>query len=126
VGFGLGIERLLLLLDAVGLAPAPQGPDAYAIVPDAADAPRVLPVLDALRAEGVSVLMHAGGGSMKSQFKRADASGARVALIFGADELVQGQVAVKPLRAAPGEPPAAQRLQPLAEVRAWARDLRDA
>jgi histidyl-tRNA synthetase len=45
------------------------------------------------------VLMNAGGGSMKSQFKRADASGAQHALIFGADELASGELTLKPLRA---------------------------
>jgi hypothetical protein len=54
---------------------------------------------EALRAAGVKVQMHAGTGegmgSMKSQFKKADGSGARYALIFGADELAQGCVAVK-------------------------------
>jgi histidyl-tRNA synthetase len=79
--------------------------------------------LDALRAQGVSVLMHAGGGSMKSQFKRADASGAAFALIFGADELAAGQVAIKPLRAGEG---AAQFTRELAEAASWARELRTA
>jgi histidyl-tRNA synthetase len=59
---------------------------------------------------------------MKSQFKKADASGARFALIFGADELAQGTVAVKPLRAGGGE----QRLCALANVAAWAGSLLDA
>jgi histidyl-tRNA synthetase len=69
------------------------------------------------------VVQHAGGkdgqGSMKSQFKKADASGARFALVFGGDEWAQGMVAVKPLRAGGGE----QRLQPLTEVATWAADL---
>jgi histidyl-tRNA synthetase len=62
-----------------------------------------------LRAQGVSVQMHApansaeGMGSFKSQFKKADGSGARFALIFGGDELAAGKVAVKPLRAGGGE-----------------------
>jgi histidyl-tRNA synthetase len=75
-------------------------PHAYAVCPAAA-LPRRWPLIEALRAAGVSVLMHAGKdswGSMKSQFKKADASGARHALIFGADELARGEVAVKPLR----------------------------
>jgi len=93
--------------------------DAYAVIPDAAALPQVLPVLEALRAEGLAVQMHAGGGSMKSQFKKADASGARYALVFGADELSQGQVTLKPLREA-GE----QSLQPLADVKHWAGLLR--
>ncbi|MFN9507099.1 MAG: ATP phosphoribosyltransferase regulatory subunit, partial [Rubrivivax sp.] len=125
VGFGLGIERLLLLLEAV-VPPAPAAvPDAYAVVPDSETAPLVLPVLEQLRASGLSVLMHAGGGSMKSQFKRADASGARVALIFGADELAAGQVAVKPLRQADGSG-AAQQLLPLSNAAEWAQTLRNA
>jgi histidyl-tRNA synthetase len=65
---------------------------------------------------------------MKSQFKKADASGARFALIFGADELQQGMVAVKPLRAPhPGEITTdvpKQALQPLADVALWANRLR--
>jgi hypothetical protein len=68
--------------------------------------------------------MHAGGkdgqGSFKSQFKKADASGARHALIFGADELAQGMVTVKPLRDAT----AAQVQRPLAELASWGPGLR--
>jgi histidyl-tRNA synthetase len=80
----------------------------------------VLVVLEQLRDQGLAVLMHAGGGSMKSQFKRADASGARHALIFGADELQQGLVAVKSLR----DPAAGQTNQSINQVPAWAAQLR--
>ena len=72
-----------------------------------------------MRAAGVAVLMHAGGGSMKSQFKRADASGARYALVFGADELAQGQVTVKALRNAD----VAQRTLALSAIGQWAESL---
>jgi histidyl-tRNA synthetase len=127
IGFGLGIERLLLLIQELGL-PVPGGaPDAYAVIPDAAALPLALPVLEALRATGLAVQMHAAGkdgqGSMKSQFKKADASGARYALVFGGDELAQGLVAVKPLRAGEGT---VQQLRPLAEAAAWAAELRNA
>ena len=123
VGFGLGIERLLLLLEAVK-APMPEAPpDAYALVLDLTALPIVLPVLETLRAAGLAVVMHAGGGSMKSQFKRADASGARHALIFGADEMSRGEVALKPLRASTPSP---QTSLPLADVAAWAERLRNA
>jgi histidyl-tRNA synthetase len=102
VGWALGMERILELLKEQGRLPEPPTPDAYAVVPDAAALPRVMPLLRALRQAGARVQMHAAGaegmGSMKSQFKKADASGARFALIFGADELAQGQVALKPLR----------------------------
>ncbi|MBC7939642.1 MAG: histidine--tRNA ligase [Chitinophagaceae bacterium] len=127
VGFGLGIERLLLLLEAVGVPDVPDVPDAYAVVPDPASLPRVMPVLEALRAAGLAVVMHAAGkdgqGGMKAQFKRADASGARHALVFGADELAQGMVAVKPLRESAGSA-AAQTLRPLATPATWADSLR--
>ena len=121
------MERILELLKTQGLLPAPPVPDAYAIVPDAAALPVVLPVLRALRRAGVAVQMHTAGvegmGSMKSQFKKADASGARFALIFGSDEVAQGQVAVKPLRLVDGQPDD-QRSESLALAAEWAASLR--
>lgn len=122
VGFGLGIERLLLLIQELGLPVPGAAPDAYAVVPDATLLPQVMRVLEPLRAAGVSVQMHSGGGSMKSQFKKADASGARYALVFGPDELAQGMVTLKPLRDAA----AAQSLRPQADAAAWAHELRTA
>ncbi len=122
IGFGLGMERLLLLLQAIGVPVPDAAPDVYAVLPDAAALPQALVLLDALRRAGVSVLMHAGGGSLKAQFKKADASGARHALVFGSDELAQGQVVVKPLRDAA----AAQVLRPLGGVADWAHELRNA
>ena len=126
VGWGMGIERVLELLQECGIAHPATAPDAYAVLPDAASAAAAVATIEALRAAGVAVLVHAAGkdgpGSMKSQFKRADASGARHALVFGADERAQGMVTVKPLR----EAGAAQRLRPLAEVASWAQELRNA
>ena len=126
IGFGLGIERLLLLMQELQLPVPDAAPMAYAVIPDAAALPRALALLEALRSHGVAVQMHAAGkdglGSMKSQFKKADASGARFALVFGADELAQGMVALKPLRAEG----TAQLLRPLAQVAAWAHELRAA
>ncbi|MGM9488407.1 histidine--tRNA ligase [Ideonella sp. YS5] len=120
VGFGLGIERLLLLIQELGL-PVPSGaPDAYAVVAEPTALAQVLPVLEALRAEGVAVQMHAGGGNMKAQFKKADASGARFALVFGGDELARGMVGVKALRDAGTE----QAERPLADASSWAQTLR--
>ncbi len=102
VGWALGMERILELLKEQGRLPEAPVPDVYAVVPDAAAMDRVMPVLRGLRQRGLKVQMHAAGaegmGSMKSQFKKADGSGARTALIFGEQELAQGQVAVKPLR----------------------------
>ncbi len=123
VGWALGVERVLELLKEQGAETAQPVPDAYAIIPDAAALPQAMTVLQALRAAGVSVLMHAGTGegmgSMKSQFKKADASGARHALIFGADELARGEVTVKALRDGAG----AQTGHPLGQVADWAPRL---
>ena len=125
VGWALGVERVLELLQESGQAVPPLAPDAYAVVPDAAALPLALRTLQTLRAAGVSVQMHAssgadGMGSMKSQFKKADASGARFALIFGETELASGCVAVKPLRAGKAEAASEQILHPLADAAAWA------
>jgi histidyl-tRNA synthetase len=88
----------------------------YAIVPDAAALPVVFKTIQILRAQGMSVQMHAGSGegmgSMKSQFKKADGSGAQFALIFGGDELARGDVTLKALRDGAG----AQEAVPLADV----------
>ncbi len=122
VGFGLGLERLLLLLETLGTAMDLPVPDAYAIVPSAQGLGLVMQTLETLRAAGVSVVLHPGQGSMKSQFKKADASGARLALIFGEDELTRGEVGLKPLREE-GQP---QSIRKLAEVASWAHELRNA
>ncbi|UDF34925.1 UNVERIFIED_ORG: histidine--tRNA ligase [Shinella sp. XGS7] len=119
VGFGMGMERMLLLLEEVGVAPAAPVPDAYAVVPSAQGLPQVMVVLEALRAAGVSVVLHPGQSSMKSQFKKADASGAAHALVFGEDELARGEVAIKPLRDAS----ASQFSRSLAQVADWAAEL---
>ncbi len=122
IGFGLGVERLLLLLQELSVPVPSSAPDVYAVIGDSAALPRAMVVLDALRSAGVSVQMHAGGGSMKSQFKKADSSGARHALIFGPDELARGEVAIKPLRDADGN----QSSRPLDQVTAWAGELLNA
>ncbi|WP_353132344.1 histidine--tRNA ligase [Limnohabitans sp.] len=122
VGWALGVERVLELLKEQGTLPEVVGPDVYAIVPDAAALPVVFKTIQILRAQGVSVQMHAahgmaageGMGSMKSQFKKADGSGAQFALIFGGDELARGEVTLKSLRDGAG----AQEAVPLADVAA--------
>ena len=123
VGWGMGIERVLDLVEQLGSAPAPVPPLVYAVVPEAAAMAPATMLADRLRAHGVSVLLHAAGkdghGSMKSQFKKADASGARVALVFGADELARGVVSVKHLRLA--DVPQVERS--LVDVATWAAEL---
>jgi histidyl-tRNA synthetase len=129
VGWALGVERVLELIKEQGGTIEIPVPDAYAVIQEAAALPMALQVLQALRAAGVSVQMHAGSsveglGSMKSQFKKADGSGARFAVIFGATELVQGSVAVKLLRGENAGVAQVQTLQPLNNVAAWANTLR--
>ena len=129
VGWALGVERVLELIKEEGAFTPPLMPDAYAVVPEASALPMVLKTLQALRSAGIRVQMHASGApegvdSMKSQFKRADASGARYALVFGAAELAGGSVAVKPLRLEPAGSRPVQVLQPLDSVAAWADTLR--
>lgn len=102
VGWSIGIERVLELLKEQGKLPPPQELDAYAIVADTAYLVQVLPILTTLRRLGVRIQLQTstaqGMPSLKSQFKKADASGARYALVFGADEMAAQALAVKPLR----------------------------
>ena len=128
VGWALGVERVLELLKEQGASAVVGASDVYAIVPDAASLPRVLPVLQQLRAMAISIQMHApansneGMGSMKSQFKKADSSGASFALIFGPDELTQNQVTIKNLRDGQG----AQRTESLINISDWGHSLQSA
>ncbi len=129
VGWALGVERVLDLIREQGTPVKVPVPDAYAVIPDAAAWPVASRALQALRAAGVSVQMHAGSaegmGSMKSQFKKADGSGARFALIFGQAELEAGQVAVKTLRGEKSDAAQGQVLQPLDAIPSWAQGLRN-
>lgn len=97
-GFAIGIERMILLLAAAGTRVDP-ALTAYVVHAGEAAAPLARQMAESLRDGGHSVIVHAGGGSFKSQMKRADASGAQVALIIGEDEAAAGTVAIKPLRA---------------------------
>ncbi len=128
VGWALGIERVLDLMAEQGNGPAPPVADVYAVIPDASAWPIAFKTMQALRSLGVSVQMHAssseGLGSMKSQFKRADASGARHALVFGATELAAGSVIVKPLREATGPNAVGQTEEFLADIAVWGTRLK--
>ena len=123
VGWGMGIERVLELLKVQGRSNGVAPPDAYAIISEGTGLPVAMQCLQALRTAGVSIQMHAstpeGMGSMKSQFKRADASGARYAIIFGSDEVAQGYVTIKSLRDGTGE----QFTRPLSQPMQWAKSL---
>ncbi|MBB6579738.1 histidyl-tRNA synthetase [Comamonas odontotermitis] len=125
VGWGMGIERVLELIKELNIQWQRPSIDAYAILPDASLLPQAMRVVQSLRSEGISVQMHGaataeGMGSMKSQFKKADASGAHCALIFGGDEMQRGMVTVKQLRDGAG----AQAEHAIENVAGWAQLLR--
>jgi histidyl-tRNA synthetase len=117
VGFAMGMERLVLLLrEKDALAAANTGADVY-VVAVGDDAQRAaLSAVEAIRDRRpqLRIVQHAGGGSFKSQMKRADRSGARVALIWGEDEVAAATVTLKPLRG--GEGTAAQHSVPCGEL----------
>ncbi len=130
IGWAMGVERVLELVKEQGIAIPDLAADAYAVIPDIAALPQAMLCASQLRAAGVAVHMHSSSpgadgqpsmGSFKSQFKKADGSGARYALIFGADELALGEVSVKPLRTGLGL--AEQRNFALADVAALAAAL---
>lgn len=95
-GFAMGLERLLSLLEAKG--EWNDGPVMHAYVMNQNQTGWALRVAETLRTAGLRVILHAGEGSFKSQFRRADASGARYAVILGDTEWAQQRVALKPLR----------------------------
>ncbi|WP_054285909.1 histidine--tRNA ligase [Gulbenkiania mobilis] len=98
IGFGMGLERVLLLLEAKGRLPETQGTDVYLVHQGEGSALYAMQLAQALRTAGIRVVMHCGEGSFKSQMRKADASGAAVAVIVGEDEIRTGTAVVKPLR----------------------------
>jgi histidyl-tRNA synthetase len=101
VGFAMGVERLVLLLDAAGVVPdsIARRVDAYLIAAGDVQS-NALELGEMLRAACPNLRLqnHCGGGSLKSQIKKADKSGAVLALILGEDEVAAGEVAIKFLR----------------------------
>jgi histidyl-tRNA synthetase len=96
-GFAMGVERLLALIQETSRQPPPL-PDVYLVHSGADATPLAWRVAELMRDADLEVVLHAGGGSFKSQMKKADASGARFAAIIGDDEAARQQVALKPLR----------------------------
>ena len=113
-GFAMGVERLLVMMSEAGLLPAPDAPDVYLVNVGEAAARYAPLAAEKLRDAGLDVIMHGGGGSFKSQMKKADASLARFAVLIGDDEMAENQVTVKPLRGEfvqeRGQPPEQQRM----------------
>ncbi len=96
-GFGIGLERVFLLMQECGIE-ASNSPDVYLVNVGDVASKAALAIAEALRDSGLSVNLHAGGGSFKSQMKKADQSGAPYALILGDDEVAANEVCLKPLR----------------------------
>ena len=103
VGFAIGVERLLDLCEQSSQFTAQPECQVYMIHQGADEQRLAAKVAEDLRDAGMRVIVHAGSSGFKSQFKRADASGARVAVIIGPDELAAQSASVKWLRAAGDE-----------------------
>ncbi len=112
IGFGMGVERVLLVLEQNGVAQI-HATDAYVVHDDFITANAMA---EELRDAGKSVTVHAGGGKFGAQMKRADTCGAVFALVLGADEIANGTVSVK--RLATGEQHAVSRAELLAAISA--------
>lgn len=100
IGFAMGMERLLLLLEQLDDLPIEGGADVYMILVGTEAEKQGMRLAEAIRNEldGIKLQVNCGGGSFKSQFKKADKSGAEFALILADDELSRGEVSVKPLK----------------------------
>ncbi|AWN17729.1 histidine--tRNA ligase [Salinisphaera sp. LB1] len=98
-GFAMGVERVVALMEAQGVALDDVAPQAYLVHTGDAASARVPALAERLRdaLPGLRLRVHAGGGSFKSQFKKADKSGARLALVFGDDEAANDTLQIKPL-----------------------------
>ena len=100
IGFAMGAERLLLLREALELQPGVQSlPSVFVLATGDAALQQALILAESMRNEQEwTVVVNTAGGSFKSQFKKADKSGARIAVILGEDELLNQMVTVKDLR----------------------------
>ncbi|MCI3923669.1 histidine--tRNA ligase [Paenibacillus sp. TRM 82003] len=98
VGFGLGMERLLLVLEKQGAQlPEAPAPDVYFVALGEAAEARIVPLLNEARARGIVAEKDYGGRKMKTQLKSADRLAARYAAILGDDELARGEIVLKSL-----------------------------
>ena len=109
IGFAIGVERVIECLTQAGQIDIAAHTDVYVVHQGGATAMRAFNAAERLRDAGLDVICHAGVASMKSQMKRADASGAEFAVIIGETELASDSATVKALRA----PASEQRIVPL-------------
>lgn len=99
-GFALGTDRLVDLIGITGQVVAEAAPDAYVAVLSEDLREAAQGVAETLRDAGLSAVLHCGGGSLKSQMRRADRSGACAVVLIGSEEWATGEASVKPLRGA--------------------------
>ncbi len=111
MGFAMGVERLLALLQEDGMKPPAAPLDVYVVHQGEQAQVVAWQAAELLRDAGVRVLLHCGGGSFKSQMKKADSSGAVCAVIIGDDEAAANAVTLKPLRGGEQERVAMTELQ---------------
>lgn len=97
VGYAIGIERILLLMEACGVTPPAENPDVYVVHQGEPAARLAFVMANTLRGAGLKTVLHCGGGSFKSQFKKADTCGARFAVVIGEEEAQNRVVSVKRL-----------------------------
>jgi histidyl-tRNA synthetase len=95
-GFGIGLERVFLLMQEYGVT-ANNAPDIYLVNVGELAEQKAFGMAETLRGAGLSVVLHVGGGSFKSQMKKADRSGAKFAAILGDDEAALDEISLKPL-----------------------------
>jgi histidyl-tRNA synthetase len=126
IGFALGIERVVELMRQVGAAPQPRPPAVYIVAAGPKAEAAALPLAEQLRdaLPGQGVQLNLGGGNFKAQFRRADRSGACVAVVLGDGELERGVAAVKTLRREAGQSECplaavAARVQAVLEEESW-------
>jgi histidyl-tRNA synthetase len=100
IGWAMGQERIVMLLEKQGIAPPGRGPHAYLVLAGDQGQAAGFELAEALRDAWPQLRLEVnlGGGSFKTQFKRADKSGARVAIVIGDDEAARGVAALKDLR----------------------------
>lgn len=101
-GFAIGIERLVELVSEAAAPALPPDIDVYLVHWGEGSTQPAMQLSEACRDAGLRVQMHVGEGGVKSQMKKADASGAWFAVLMGDDERAAGQVSIKPLRAQAG------------------------
>ena len=102
IGFAMGVERVVELVRMAGMTPPVTPPDVFVMAQGEAAQRQAVAIAETLRDQlpGHGVVVHCGSAKFKTQFRRADESGARLALVLGEDGLARGVVALKPLRGA--------------------------